>query len=134
MVAYNFQAQFAEDVRTGKKRQTIRAPRKDGRHAKQGDKVQLYTGMRTKFCRKLREAVCHDACTIRIEADKIWTLNPQELHDDLDGFAQLDGFASWEEMRDWFDKTHGLPFTGVLIRWLVPRHPDGSAIIQEAAA
>lgn len=53
MVAYNFAAQFAEAVETRKKRQTIRAPRKDNRHAKVGDKLQLYTGMRTTNCRKL---------------------------------------------------------------------------------
>ena len=26
-----------------------------------------------------------------------------------------------EIMHGWFDKTYGLPFTGVLIRWLAPR-------------
>ena len=50
MVAYNFQKQFADAVERGEKRQTIRAPRRDGRHAKVGDKLQLYTGMRTKQC------------------------------------------------------------------------------------
>ncbi len=34
MVALNFQARFAEAVETGRKRQTIRARRKDGRDAK----------------------------------------------------------------------------------------------------
>lgn len=120
MVAYNFQRQFADAVESGRKRQTIRAPRKDGRHAKPGDKLQLYTGMRTKSCRNLKDAVCHDACPILIEADKIWTFQPQELHTDLDAWAKLDGFQSWEEMRAFFTQAHGLPFNGVLIRWLVP--------------
>ena len=31
--------------------------------------------------------------------------------------AKADGFGSWEEMLDWFEKTHGLPFEGLLIRW-----------------
>lgn len=35
----------------------------------------------------------------------------------LDTFARLDGFADWHEMRDWFSKTHGLPFNGVMIEW-----------------
>ncbi|UWR40222.1 hypothetical protein K4L04_01175 [Phaeobacter inhibens] len=120
MVAYNFQPQFAEAVENGSKRQTIRARRKDDRHAKRGDKLQLYTGMRTKACRKLRDAVCHDACPILIEADKIWTFEPQELHTDLEAWAKRDGFATWPEMRAFFEQTHGLPFTGVLISWLVP--------------
>ena len=123
MVAYNFQKQFADAVERGEKRQTIRAPRKDGRHAKVGDNLQLYTGMRTKQCRKLRDAICHDECPIRIEKDQIWTFQPQELHYQprvLEAYAKADGFDSWETMRDWFEAQHGLPFSGVLIRWTVP--------------
>ena len=123
MVAYNFQKQFADAVERGEKRQTIRAPRRDGRHAKVGDKLQLYTGMRTKQCRKLRDAVCHDVCRVVIQRDQIWTYQPQEVHykpEALDAFAKADGFECWAAMRDWFDSQHGLPFTGVMIRWLVP--------------
>lgn len=119
MVAYNFQKQFAEPVESGRKRQTIRANGKR-RHARPGDNLQLYTGMRTKACRKLRDAVCHDSCPILIEADKIWTFQPQELHTDLEAWARRDGFESWAAMRNFFEQTHGLPFSGVLIRWLVP--------------
>lgn len=125
MVAYNFQTQFAEAVANGEKRQTIRALGKR-RHAKVGDKLELYTGMRTRTCRKLREAVCHDVCTILIDVDRIWTFQPQEVHTDLDRFARMDGFPNWSAMREFFTKTHGLPFEGVMIRWLVPladRHP-----------
>jgi hypothetical protein len=32
-------------------------------------------------------------------------------------FAVADGFSCWEEMRQWFEHQHGLPFTGILIRW-----------------
>jgi hypothetical protein len=121
MVAYNFQKQFAPAVETGEKRQTIR-PEGKRRHARKGDKLQLYVGMRTKGCRKLRDAVCHDACAIRIERNAIWTFGPQEYHTQpaLDEWAKADGFEDWPAMRDWFDRTHGLPFSGVLIRWLVP--------------
>jgi hypothetical protein len=64
----------------------------------------------------------NDACDILIEHNRIWTFRPQDLHQDLDRFAQDDGFADWQEMREWFTDTHGLPFQGVLIRWLVPPH------------
>ena len=133
MVAYNFQTRFAEAVANGQKRQTIRSPRKDDRHAKPGDKLQLYTGMRTKSCRKLRDAVCHDSCAILLEWDKAWTFGPQELFEgeDLERFAHEDGFACWADMRAWFEKAHGLPFTGQMIRWLVPLNPDAP---KEAAA
>jgi protein gp37 len=35
----------------------------------------------------------------------------------LNALAVADGFSCWEEMRDWFLATHGLPFTGQLIHW-----------------
>jgi len=76
--------------------------------------------MRTRQCRKLRDAVCHDACGILLYADRILTFKPQELHTDLNYFARLDGFIDWQEMREWFIEAHGLPFQGFLIRWLVP--------------
>ncbi len=131
MVAYNFSARFADAVEAGTKRQTIRAPRKMigaaggvdawiGGHARVGDELQLYTGMRTKACRLLRRAVCHDVCEVLIdERFNFWTFRPQEL---IDGatIAHDDGFASYGEMIDWFRETHGLPFRGVMIRWLVP--------------
>lgn len=132
MVAYNFQAQFADAVERGEKRQTIRAIGKR-RHAKEGDKLQLYTGMRTKACRKLREAVCHDFCHILIEADKIWTSRPLEIHTDLDRWAKSDGFPDWPTMRDFFANTHGLPFNGVLIRWLVPLATRSDASLKSEA-
>lgn len=36
---------------------------------------------------------------------------------DAESIALDDGFQDWAEMRDWFDKTHGLPFYGILIGW-----------------
>ncbi len=53
MPSLNFQARFAPLVESGEKRQTIRAYRKDGRDPKRGDKLYLFTGMRTKACRPL---------------------------------------------------------------------------------
>lgn len=66
MVAYNFMAKFAGDVAAGRKNFTIRADRE--RHAKPGEKVQLYTGMRTTNCRKLidPDPICEKVEPIRI--------------------------------------------------------------------
>ena len=128
MVAYNFQKQFADAVESGKKKQTIRAPRKNG-HAKVGDKLQLYTGMRRKgHCRKLRDAVCSGASSVKIEDHHLRIEIEQDHYcllsyaepdsqDDMERFAQADGFDSWEAMRDWFEQQHSLPFEGVLIMW-----------------
>jgi uncharacterized protein YqfB (UPF0267 family) len=53
MIAINFKAKFADLVASGKKTQTIRQTNR----FKVGDTLQLYTGQRTKACRKLGEAV-----------------------------------------------------------------------------
>ena len=64
MPALNFQEQFAAAVESGEKRQTIRSERK--RPIKVGDTLYLYTGMRTKRCRKLGSAGCVGIEEIRI--------------------------------------------------------------------
>jgi hypothetical protein len=46
MVAYSFAPQFIDTIRSGTKCQTIR-PIGKRRHARTGEPVQLYTGMRT---------------------------------------------------------------------------------------
>lgn len=119
MVAYNFQARFAPAIEAGTKRQTIRLPRKDTRHARLGEAVQLYTGMRTKACRLLREAVCCECRRVMIHHNNVWTYQPVTLiaGGDLEAFARRDGFTSWPDMRDWFEAAHGLPFDGFLIGW-----------------
>jgi hypothetical protein len=115
MVAYNFQAQFAKAVETGKKCRTIRA-RGKRRHALTGELIQLYTGMRTKQCRKLGEAVCTVSTYCAIREDGITTGNFPPT--DLDEFAVADGFQDFDHMKEWFRKTHGLPFIGQLIEWI----------------
>jgi hypothetical protein len=118
VVAYNFSERFAPLVESGVKRQTIRKPRVNG-HAGVDDWLQLYTGQRTPQCRLLREARCHDVCGVLIERDRFTSFKPQEFHD-LDYIAKADGFVDWSDMRKWFDDHYGLPFRGVMIRWLVP--------------
>lgn len=114
MVAYNFQARFADAVQRGEKRQTIRSPRKNG-HAKPGDAVQLYTGMRTLSCRKLGDATCEISTYCAIREDGITLGNYPKV--DLDDFARADGFSDFENMKQWFRETYGLPFIGHLVCW-----------------
>lgn len=52
MAAYNFKSQFVPKIESGEKTQTVRRIGKRV-HAKPGQPVQLYTGMRTKKCRKI---------------------------------------------------------------------------------
>lgn len=118
MPALNFQKQFAPDVKSGKKRQTIRAPRKNP--IKEGDTLYLYTGMRTKQCEKLKEVECTGVVDFRIIANGAGcTVGQHSLYylDQLDSIADADGFLDWFEMVKWFSQTHGLPFEGNLILW-----------------
>ena len=114
MVAYNFRSRFADAVQSGLKLQTIRAPRVRG-HARPGDALQLYTGMRTRACRKLADALCLASTHCILTEGGVWLGDGSRAG--LDDFAQADGFGNFEEMRTWFRKTHGLPFEGQLIRW-----------------
>ena len=117
MPAYNFQEQFAPAVVFGEKRQTIRKPRK--RPTRRGDKLYLYTGMRTKQCRRLLNPTpCTAVVPVVIERDSI-TLRCTHYTASwwLEAFAKDDGFESWAEMRAWFEETHGLPFNGEIVQW-----------------
>lgn len=141
MPALNFMKQFAGAVESGEKRQTIRAFRKDGRDVKAGDKLYLYTGMRTKGCRKLGEAVCVSVSRLQLLSRHAASGNVNLLYgapakrSGFDRFfiasskghgnsrgrftrlAKADGFSDIDEMVSWFEKTHGLPFEGLLIKW-----------------
>lgn len=113
MPALNFQAQFAPAVDSGAKCQTIRAPRVDHKaHATPGARLVLYTGMRSKSCRKLRETTCLSREQIYIADDWSIYIDGSRVVDD-EAFARADGFESIAAMMDFFE----LPFEGSLIKW-----------------
>lgn len=116
MPAINFQKQFSIAVESGAKRQTIRKRRK--RPFRAGDTLYLYTGMRTKYCKKLRTEICQSALDIDIAPSGI-ILNGDELYGKAaDDIAVMDGFQSFGEMLQWLEAHHGLPFrNGQLITW-----------------
>lgn len=91
MVAFNFSPEFAEAVAAGTKRQTIRRTKR----AKSGDRVTLYTGQRTKACRKLGEGVCEVVDYVGIRPDGITLGNVTKHPRDVDDFARADGFADF---------------------------------------
>ena len=111
MPAINFKPQFAPLVESGAKTQTIRKANR----FKIGDTVQLYTGQRTNLCRKLGEGVVEVVLPFYISR------SPMLCRDAYAAIAKADGFANAEEMVDWFEKQHGLPFEGWLIRWRLIR-------------
>lgn len=107
---------FKDKILSGAKRRTIRAPRKIP--IKVGDTLYMWWKSRSpKEKEKLGESTCIRVSPIKIE--KKFTLCPDlsAIYRDIDEFAQADGFDNWQQMIEFFDKTHGLPFTGVLIEW-----------------
>lgn len=140
MVAYSFNKRFVNPIRAGlgldgwpngelylgtPKLQTIRGHRQ--RHARQGEIVQHYCGMRTKQCFLIGCAVCIDVVGISIHFRKKrnsdWLRN--SIHgkldrpDELNQFATLDGFNNWQDLRAFWREEHPDvdDFEGVLIRW-----------------
>ena len=114
MVALNFQPEFADDVEHGRKRQTIR------RNARctPGDRIQLYTGQRTKKCRKLGEAICLSVDYIAIRPEYLTFGNRDKHPHDVDEFARADGFPDYATMVKWFQDRYGVrEFIGKVIKW-----------------
>lgn len=123
MVAYNFKQQFVPLIESGDKRQTIRALGKR-RHARPGEPLQLYTGQRTRQCRKLLtpDPVCEDVLPIAIRCSQngstavsvsllFTALKPAEI----EALAKADGFEDVSAFTRFFEAR--MPFTGVLVRW-----------------
>lgn len=120
MPALNFQKQFASAVERGEKCQAIRAPRRDGRPtATIGSTVYLYTGMRTKGCRKLGEGTVTRTEQFVINEDRLIIVGGEPIRSgrEEDKFARADGFENAYQMCEWFRETHDLPFHGTLIEW-----------------
>lgn len=132
MPSLNFQKEFVPGVRamldktyakrTGVKPKstTIRALRK--RPIRKGDKLFLFTAMRTKQCQRLGTVVCRRMETVDMEEGDIMADMQVHVSISIDGIrltdneaeliARKDGFENWEEMTAWFKKMHGIPFTG----------------------
>lgn len=122
MVALNFSPEFAGPVERREKRQTIRRQQR----GKVGDAVQLYTGQRTKDCRKLSDV---DPVLIRVAPVVI---APEGLYfeghlqSEPDKYARLDGFKDYAAMLAWFQDRYGKPrFNGYEHRWQFPTHTTG---------
>ncbi len=130
MVAYNFQRQFVPAVEAGLKRQTIRAIGKR-RHARPGDAIQLYTGMRTTACRKIvPDRVCTRVAPISLSNSYLdgpgtWIVDGVDLDTSgMHALAIADGFGDDDHpvfaMAAFFLEAHGARFDGVLIEWGEP--------------
>ncbi|RUY12608.1 ASCH domain-containing protein [Mesorhizobium sp. M2A.F.Ca.ET.040.01.1.1] len=114
MVAYSFKAMFGPQVSALIKRHTVRNDRK--RHARPGEPVQLYQGMRTRDCIKLvdPDPICSRVRPIVIVASVLLpefiasiVIDGRSLHrDEIEVFAAADGFGI-EHVGDWRFKRTG---------------------------
>lgn len=127
MVAYSFQPMFVEPTWSGRKVHTIRNERTGrSRHARSGEALQHYTGMRTKHCKLFARSVCKDVKPIVIDFSEMYPGDfvriddgPRIWQGDLDPFAISDGFDSWLSLKGFWQKHHPnvLRFQGVIIYW-----------------
>lgn len=122
MVAYSFKQRFVEAIRGGTKRQTIRADRR--RHARPGEEVQLYCGMRTRGCFLIARARCIETLPIELSFVSrcivIGTRATIVGRQNRDAFARADGFDTWDDMMAFWRQEHphvGPSFCGVLVSW-----------------
>ncbi len=124
MVAYSFQRRFIDPIVTGSKCQTIRA---EGarRHAMPGKVLQLYFGMRTKYCRKIiPDQVCVRCDSVLLDFGPVRSVvigGRTKLYSvgDLDRFAVCDGFENWEDLVAFWAQFHPdvVEFYGVMPGW-----------------
>jgi len=143
MVAYSFQKQFVEPIQKGVKTQTIRAHRR--RHARPGEPMQLFCGMRTKHCKKIiDDPICRglesieidltplDGCTTRYEDRWRFYERLPDVGLSIDGarldenfqrqyLAEADGFEGlvWTK-----NDERLLPFTAMMLFWLATHGPQ----------
>lgn len=121
MVAYNFQRQFVEPIQAGAKSHTIRKNGKR-RHARAGEALQLYFGLRTKSARKIiDDPVCVFVKSIRIIVTRV---NIEAIdvdgcrQSDMEAFARCDGFQDLAAMHAFWLDFHGVGiFEGSMIGW-----------------
>lgn len=116
MVALNFSPEHAPKVESGEKCQTIRMTAR----GKVGDPCHLYTGQRTKACRRLRK-----------DTPPLLEVTPVKIHPlgievggkklglrEREDFAKADGFPDCRSMVLWFQQKYRKPWvSGFLHRW-----------------
>jgi hypothetical protein len=108
-----FQNRFAELVRAGFKKQTIR----ETANCKAGDELSLRRWTGRPYCSKteiLRTVTCVGVQPVRVTQ---FCVAVDGYLADADEFARADGFQYFRDMASWFEQTYGLPFNGFLINW-----------------
>jgi len=122
MPSLKFQPQFVPLVESGEKTQTIRPIRK--RPIKVGDRLLLDAWQGQPYRSKVRrlgvgivESVRPIVIGVGRFGDEIEVAGKRLDTSERAALSRADGFSCATDLLDWFKQNHGLPFTGVVIRW-----------------
>lgn len=125
MPILNFKERFVPHIESRRKKHTIRAKRKYP--CKVGDKLYLYTGLRTKKAKKISVEECSMVQDIKFDTpypdaevilpwDVTVTIDGIGLGaDEMETLAYHDGFKDFAEMVSFWNGR--LPFEGDIIHW-----------------
>jgi hypothetical protein len=105
MPAYNFQKQFVPMILDRSKHHTVRPQRK--RPTKPGDRLMLYTGMRTKECELIAISQCTSVVPIAFYPEPFIrvVLDGRALSDkEITMFAERDGFQNVNDFFEFFER------------------------------
>ena len=119
---------FIDKILSGEKRQTIRRASQKWENVKAGDKLTLYTGLRTKQCRKLGEAKVASVHVVMFDTNnnKIFIFSPlgflgcvEIAENEARSIAVKDGFVLYDDFWNFFKKQYGRSgfLRMVIIRW-----------------
>ena len=111
MAILKFYDRFVPSVYEGRKLSSIRRDKK----GEVGDDVLLTDTEGNK----IRDGVFTEIIETFVDNNSIVIYGIENITDkqELDDFANEDGFANFEEMKTWFDRLYGLPFSGWLHVW-----------------
>ncbi len=112
---------FIDKILSGEKLQTIRKAGKKWDKVKVGDKLTLYTGLRTKECQKLGEAEVESVEDIDIEIGFFGSFvdwcGMEATEDEVREIAKADGFDCIRDFLAFFRDHYGDNFKGKIIKW-----------------
>jgi hypothetical protein len=118
----NFGRADARDVETGRRRQTLRARRKDGKVPAPGDTLKLYVHLRTREARVIATvpvAFCQRVRILVRERELI--VDGAQLTYTRHEFARAEGFDGFEGLLAWLNLKHGGgDFEGFVVGWRRP--------------
>lgn len=114
---------YTWEILSGEKRQTIRRASQKWENVKAGDKLTLYTGLRTKQCRKLGEAVVESVGKVAFyQAGLIGAITRDGefwlTADEVEELVRRDGFGDVYDFWKFFDAHYPeRPIEMNVIRW-----------------